>query len=193
VTAEKIMIVRDGGTSWWVPLAVGLGVAVVAAAASYAATWRFKKRDVERENAFRAVDIVDEAEQIAARQERWEAAGGAGAVLRLLQEARVRAQPLRSRDLDERFQAAMDYLSTFMFGRQDRQQPGGWKGWLREATANIREGLVPYLAAPRLLPSRRDTTLERSFPTLAELQAMPHGADGEELIDALVAWKEARA
>jgi hypothetical protein len=83
------MVVHDGGTPWWVPLIVGLSVALAAACASYAAAWWFKKRDVDRENAFRAAERVDEAEQITARRERYDAEGGAAAVLRLVQEARV--------------------------------------------------------------------------------------------------------
>jgi hypothetical protein len=187
-----VRIVYAGGTPWWVPLIVGLSVALAAACASYAAAWWFKKRDVDRENAFRAAERVDEAEQMTARRERYDAEGGAAAVLRLVQEARVRTQPLGSQDLDDRFRTAIDYLFTFTLWQPPPGPPGG-RRWLSEAIANIREGLVPYLAAPRFLPFRRDDTLERSFPTLAELQAMPRGANGQELVDALQAWKDAQA
>jgi hypothetical protein len=189
LAVERIVIVHEGGTPWWVPLVVGLGIAVVAAAASYAATWRFKKRDVDRENAFRAADLIDEAEQIAARKERFEAEGASGVWLRV-QEARVRAQPLGSQELDERFQAFLDY--ALMFGVWHPAPPPAVAiRWLQDAVRNIRDGLVPYLAAPRFLP-RRNRNLARSFPTLAEIQAMPHGANGMDLINALGDWNAAR-
>jgi hypothetical protein len=44
------IVVVHSGTSWWIPLTI----AVVAAAASYCATWRMKRANVNRENAFRA-------------------------------------------------------------------------------------------------------------------------------------------
>src|SRR2546422_562534 len=108
--AQRIIVIHEGGTPWWVPLAIGLGIAFVAAVVSYAATWRFKKVDVDRENAFRAAQLVDEAEQIATSRQRFEAEGGAAAVWRLIQEARVRAQPLLSSEIEDRFRAALDYL-----------------------------------------------------------------------------------
>jgi hypothetical protein len=190
VAVARIVVVHEGGTPWWVPLVIGLGVAVVAAAVSYAATWRFKKRDVERENAFRAAERIDQAEQITARQDRYDAEGGAATVNRLVQEARVRAQPLGSSELDDRFQAAIDYLFTFTLWQPPPGPPGG-RRWLGEGIANIREGLLPFLAAPRFLPVRRDRAT-RSFPTKAELLAMPRGANGQELIDALEEWKAAQ-
>jgi hypothetical protein len=119
-----VRIVYAGGTPWWVPLIVGLGVALAAACASYAAAWWFKKRDVDRENAFRAAERVDEAEQIT-RRDRYDAEGGAAAVLRLVQEARVRAQPLGSQDLDDRFRAAIDYLFTFTLWQPPPGPPSG--------------------------------------------------------------------
>lgn len=190
MAVEKIVVVHEGGTPWWVPLVVGLGIAVVAASVSYAATWWFKKRDVERENAFLARDRIDEAEQIASRRRRYEAEGGAATVSRLLQEARVRTQPLGSVDLDDRFRAAMDYVLTLALWQPQPGPPGG-RHWLSEAVANIREGLIPYLAAPRFWPFHRETASQRSFPKFDELRAMPHGPDGQKLIDALAEWKEA--
>jgi hypothetical protein len=95
------IVSEHGGTpTWWIPLLVALAAAGV----SYAVTWRFKRADVDRENALRAVDLVDEAEQIASLQKRWRDDGGARTTMRLLQQARVRAQPLDDVDLDERFQ-----------------------------------------------------------------------------------------
>jgi hypothetical protein len=190
VAVDRIVIVHEGGTPWWVPLIVGLGIAVVAAAVSYAATWWFKKRDVDRENAFGTAERVDQAEQIAARRDRYDAEGGAAAILRLVQEARVRAQPLGSSELDDRFLAAIDYVFTFTLWQPPPGPPGG-RRWLGEAIANIREGLLPFLAAPGFLPVRRNG-VTRSFPTKDELLAMPHGADGQELIDALEQWKAAQ-
>ena len=81
----------------------------------------------------------------------------------------------RSQALDDRFQAALSYLWTFTSEWQQpgRQPPPGGTRWLSEAIANIREGLLPYLAAPRFLA--RAPASKRSFPTLLELEAMPHG------------------
>jgi hypothetical protein len=71
-----------------------LVVALFAAAASYYATWRFKKGDVIRDNAFRAADLVDEASRVAGHPTRYEEeAGGLSGTLRLLWEGRVRAEP----------------------------------------------------------------------------------------------------
>jgi hypothetical protein len=190
VAAERVVIVHEGGTPWWVPLIVGLVIASVAAIVSYLATWLFKKRDVDRENAFLARDFVDEAEQISERRERFEAEGGVGAVFHLLQQARVRAEPLESPDLSDRFLAALHY--GLMFGTWHPQPPPpGARRWLGEAVANIREGLKPYLAAPRFI-GFRGSKADRSFPRLDELRAMPQGADAQELLDALEEWKEAR-
>ncbi len=70
---------------------------------------------------------------------------------------------------------AASYLWTFTSEWQQpgRQPPPGGTRWLSEAIANIREGLLPYLAAPRFLA--RAPASKRSFPTLLELEAMPHG------------------
>jgi hypothetical protein len=68
----------------------------------------------------------------------------------------------------------------------------GARRWMAEAVKNIREGLVPYLATPHFLPLRSSFKLSRSFPTLAELQAMPHGPTGQDLMNALNAWRHAR-
>jgi hypothetical protein len=189
--SARLVVIHESATPWWVPLIVGLSVAVIAALASYYATWRFKKADAERESAFRAVDLVNEAERIAARSHRF--SDSAPSVLRLLQDARVRAQPLNSSELDDRFRAAYDFLFMGGLWQPPGVEPVGARRWMEEAVANIREGLVPYLAAPHFLPFRSAIVLPRSFPTLEELQAMPHGADGQELMSALNAWKDARS
>lgn len=181
-------MIHDGGTPWWVPLLVGLCIATVAAGASYVAAWWFKKRDIERESAVRAADLVDQAEQLLANRQRFATEGGAATVTRFLQEARVRAQPLLSRDLEDRFQAALSY--AFNWGLWNPgPEPVGARHWLAEAVANIREGLVPYLSAPRFLPFATADANIRSFPTINELKAMPQNAT-QELIVALAAWKE---
>jgi hypothetical protein len=69
---------ESGGTPTWVTFLLAFGVALVAAAVSYSVTWKFKKTDVDRENALRAVDLVDEAEQIAALRYRYRDEGGSG-------------------------------------------------------------------------------------------------------------------
>jgi hypothetical protein len=189
VLQERTVVIHEGVTPWWVPLAVSLGIALVAAVVSYAATWWFKKREVDRDNAVRAAALVDEAEQIAARRERWEAEGGAARVMQALQEARVRAQPLGSDDLDDRFRASLDLVFTWG-SWQPNPEPVGALRWTMESVSNIREGLVPFLAAPRFLPFRQTFTLHRSFPRFAELDAMPRGANGQELMTALNEWKE---
>jgi hypothetical protein len=108
-----------GGTNWWPPLLVALAAAVV----SYAVTWRFKKADVDRENALRAVDLVDEAEQVASLNDRrWEDEGGILTTYRRLQQARVRTQPLDDYVLDDRFQAALTYNLDMQLW-QGRQAP----------------------------------------------------------------------
>ncbi len=90
--------------------------------------------------------------------------------------------------MDDRFKAALNYaFSLGLF----QQQPVGGIRWLAEAVANVREGLASYLAAPAFLPFRERLSLPRSFPTTAELEAMPNGDNGNELTQALAAWKEA--
>jgi hypothetical protein len=59
LAATQPIVVERDGTDWWIPFATALFVAFVAALASYYATWRFKKGDVNRENAFRAAGLVD--------------------------------------------------------------------------------------------------------------------------------------
>ncbi len=186
----RTIVIERGGTAWWIPFATALFVAIVAAAASYYAAWRFKSRDVNRENAFRAAELVDQAEQIASRSDRYEAEGGPATTMRLLQEARVRAQPVDDVDLDSRFRAALNFnLDLQLWGDPE---PRGGRYWLYEAIANIRGGLVPHLSAPKLV--RRIRPTERSFPTLAELNAMASDAyDGNVRINALVEWRANRA
>lgn len=177
--------VQEGGTSWWVPVAV----AAAAAAASYAAAWWLKRRDVERENAFRAASLVDNAELLSSSRERYAAEGGVNTLLRLLQQARIRAQPLSSTELDDRFQAALDYVIGYGLRPPGQPEPvGAWR-LVNDAVANVREGLIPFLAAPRFLPGRAVAKL-RSFPTVAELRAMPAG--DEEWVAAILDWQQAR-
>ncbi len=182
----RTIVIERGGTPWWIPFATALFVALAAAAASYYAAWRFKKSDVNRENAFRAAELVDQAEQIASRQDRYEAEGGPATTMRLLHEARVRAEPVADSDLDDRFKAAL----LFNFDLQvwhDPEPPGG-RHWLYEAIANIRGGLVPHLSAPQL--TGRPRPPKRSFPGLAELNAMANDAyDGNVRINALTDWR----
>jgi hypothetical protein len=185
--ARTIIVERGGGTpTWWIPLAVAL----VAAAVSYAVAWRFKRADVDRENALRAVDLIDRAEQIASLDDLWRNEGGGLTTHRLLQEARVRAEPLDDDDLEERFRAALSYNTELLLW-DDKTSAA--RSWLAEAVADVREALVPHLRAPRFIPRRRFVL--REFPTVEELNAMPsdpHGRDGQPRIDALVDWKAKR-
>jgi hypothetical protein len=111
---SRTIVIERGGTAWWVPFLTALLVAVLAVVASYYATWKFKKVDVNRESAFRTADLVNQAEQIASWPGRYgaEAEGGAESTMRLLQEARIRAQPLGDDDLDDSFKAAGSYGRT---------------------------------------------------------------------------------
>jgi hypothetical protein len=186
----RTIVIERGGTAWWLPFVTTLGVALAAALASYVVTWRFKRADVDRENAIRAIDLVDEAEQLASREDIYRDAGGATATLHLLQMARVRAQPIDDPDLDDCFRAAQSY--NFDLTLWD-EQAGRALHWLREAIANVRAALVPHLAAPKLV--RRTQPPEHSFPTLDELNAMasdPGGRDGNVRLDALVDWRANR-
>jgi hypothetical protein len=184
----RTIVVERGGTAWWVPFLTALLVALAAAAASYYATWRFKRADVDRENALRAVDLVDRAEQIASLDPLWRDEGEGGLTThRLLQEARVRTEPLDDDDLDKRFRAALSY-NTDLLGWKDTTSAA--RHWLAEASADVREALVPHLKAPKFIPRKRVAL--REFPTLDELNAMPadpSGRDGQRRIDALVDWK----
>ena len=181
---------ESGGTPWWVPVVTTLAVALTAAAVSYAVSWRFKRADVDRENALRAVDRVDEAEQIASLDYRWRDEGHGGlATHLLLQEARVRADPLDDDDLEDRFQAALTYNSELL-GWSEKRSASAARHWLGEAIGSVREGLLPHLQAPRFIPRKRWSP--RWFPTKEELRAMPsdpYGRDGKPRIDALVDWK----
>jgi hypothetical protein len=182
----RTVVIEHGSTSWWLPLLI----AVAAAAASYYATWRFKRADVNRENALRAADLVDEAEQLAARPDRYIAApdGGAKAILHALQPARIRAQPLGDRELEDRFIAALNLAFDAVLWNTDAARV---RHWLSEAIANVRSALVPHLAAPKLI--RRARPVERSFPPVEVLNAMENNDDdGEQLIGALVRWRAER-
>jgi hypothetical protein len=188
VEATRTLVVEHGSdTSWWIPLVV----AAVAALASYYATWRFKKSDVNRENAIRAADLVDEAEQLVSRRDRFEAEpeGGETVALRLLQQARVRAQPLEDSGLDDRFRAAFSYIGALLIMRGERPEPA--RHWLAEAIANVRAALVPHLSAPKFFRRRMPT--ERSFPTEFEFDRMTRESGSkQEVIDKLVQWRAER-
>jgi hypothetical protein len=174
-----------------VPFASALFVAVVAAGVSYWVSWRFKRADVNRDNGVRAADLVDEAERIVAWPDHFDAQpeGGGSATLRLLQQARVRAEPLDDPVLRDRFQTAVAFSSELVTWPEPS---GAARHWLREALANVREGLVPHLAAPTL--SGRIAERKRSFPTSTEYNAMPkNDRDGRDLLDALVDWRANRA
>jgi hypothetical protein len=188
--------------SAWVPPASALFVALVAAIVSYCVTWRFKRADIDRDNGIRAADLVDEAERIASWRDRFDAQpeGGASATLRLLQQARVRAEPLDDSDLADRFRAAVSFNSELQTWPDPTSQA---THWLTNAIVNVRKGLVPHLAAPKLIPEPGTPRLirigrvperERTFPTASEYNAMPNSArDGSDLLDALVKWRANRA
>jgi hypothetical protein len=180
-------------TGWWVPFVTALGVAAAAASTSYYATWRFKKADVNRANAFRAVDFLDEAEQLTSRSDLYDVAPGGGPAIayRLLLQARARAEPLNDAELDDRFRAALSYNLDLQGWAPP---PGRARHWLYTAIANVRLALVQHLYAPRLLPVAHKPA-KRWFPTSKELNAMaqdPTGRDGNVRIDALVDWRAAQ-
>lgn len=194
-SAPTRIVVERGGTSWWVPLLIGLATVAGAAIASYLATWWFKKYDIDGQNAIRAAAPVDEAEKTIA------GAGGYsqipsdpfGRAQLSLQEARIRSQPLGDGDLDDRLIAAHYFLTTIQEWA-GRQAPGGELRWAREAVANVREGLAPYLSPPRVIPlSRRKLATSRSFPTFAELKGIELHQDPSGLIEALDSWKNSQA
>src|SRR5205823_809234 len=60
---SRIVIIEKGGTPWWVPLLATLLIGVAAAIASFLATWWFKKRDIDGENARQAATLVDDADR----------------------------------------------------------------------------------------------------------------------------------
>jgi hypothetical protein len=193
VEPARTIIVEKGGVAWWIPLATTLFVALVAAAVSYCATWRFKLADVNRESASRVAELVYEAEQLVARRERYSAApeGGARTTLFLLQSARIRAQPLAEIDpgLDDRLMAAVSFNFELLLWDEETARA---LHWLAEAIANVRVALVPQLTAPNLIRRKREA--KRVFPTAEELHAMPNNDPrGTELIDALVDWRGHRA
>jgi hypothetical protein len=182
--ARTIVIERGGGgTPWWALL-----VALAAAVASYCATWQFKRRDVERENAFRSAELIDEASRTTSTRDGFANAGGPSGLARLLYEAGVRAQPLDDADVNDRFEAARNFATDMeLWG----SVPERARSWAYEAILNVRAALVPYLAAPRLIGKWPPP--ERSFPTRSELSEMPksaHVRDGTARLDALDAWKK---
>jgi hypothetical protein len=176
--------------AWWVPFGSALAVALAAALASYYVTWRMKRADVNRESALRVSDLIDEAEQLAAFSDQRGGAEAPSTVLRLLQRARVRAQPLLGdTELADRFLAAVSY--SFELAGWPNVTSHGWH-WMGNAIANVREALVPHLTPPKLVG--RSKTTDRSFPTSAEFKALPmNDRDGADLLDALVNWRANRA
>lgn len=192
VGRHGVVIIDRGGTSWWVPLLIALGAAIVAGGASYLATWWFKRVDFNKETALRAADFVDEAERAisgSSRNPGPPTSNQANDWLRLLQMARVRCQPLGDGDLDDRLMAALAYAYDF----QDWGTHPGGRRWMSEAVANVRECLNVHLAAPPLLPSTRSASKSktRSFPTSKELESLQRRNRGAQFMIALQEWKDA--
>jgi len=150
--SSPTVIVESGGGSpwWWFPILVTVLLGLAALAGSYAATWRFKKLDVNRESAFRTIDLVDDAERIASGQD-----GGNVAVdcARLLRRAGVRAEPLDDRDLADRLRSAVNFADEIAELRGAPRAATLYP--LSRAIASVRFALVPHLSAPRLLRSRK--------------------------------------
>src|SRR5262249_34169315 len=93
------------------------------------------------------------------------------------------AQPLNDADINDRLQTARMFIRL-----QRESQPmtrRSWH-WIRESIANVREGLLPYLAAPKL--SGRRVKTDRSFPTNRDYMGLPDHR-GDALLDALEEWK----
>jgi len=185
------IVTERGGTAWWVPFVTALGVALVAALASYYATWRFKKADIKRENAFRVVGLVDDAERIVSRAEEFESKAETKATWRLLLEAQVRAWPIGDAELDDRLQAAIGFNVEVM---RSEGELGRARHWLQVAIWNVSAALRPHLSAPRFFPRRRSP--ERSFPTFDEFVPMTFDgsdqADLDDVVKALDDWQAKR-
>jgi hypothetical protein len=145
----RTIVIERGGTAWWVPFVTALGVALAAVAASYYATWRFKKGDVNRENVFKAADLVDEAAQMVSRPSRYADEGGASTTLRLIGQ---REQNQLTTLIDDRFEAAQSFNTDLLVWDEE---PGRGRYWLSNAIWNVRAGLVPHLSAPRLVGRKR--------------------------------------
>jgi hypothetical protein len=181
--------------AWWVPFTTALVVSLVAATVSYAVTWRFKRADVERENAFRVADLIAEAYRLAGGNEHTEK--DAEEVELRMQEAIVRAQPLGDADLADRVGAADWYafmlrIDINLVAPEPAEMTRAWR-WARAALANVRAGLVPHLASPKLVGRRR--AAERSFPTqeqLVDLGLIETGVDLRSIIYALDVWASER-
>jgi hypothetical protein len=199
------------GSAWWVPLAIAL----VAASVSYFVTWRFKRADIVRENAFRVADLIVEAEREvldavlladASRPTREKAIRTRRptdcpdldrhleAAQVLLREALVRAQPLGDDDLYDRLESAdwFIYLTRQSWAGDELIAEWGIEPqelWQRAEAPlrNVRDALVPHLAPPKLLGRRRAAF--RSFPTGDELRQM---GDSTDFIAALSEWERQR-
>jgi hypothetical protein len=157
-----------GGTPWWVPVATAFAVALVAAVASYFFAWRFKRGDVDRENAFKAATFIDEAAAIAGAQTRelWDTPGGATACERLLRQAVARVRPLRDDDLERRLVSAVEWaLVIYLMGHASARSTT----WLTNAIESTQAALVPHLASPAFF-RRRPRAAKPSFPPQGELE-----------------------
>jgi hypothetical protein len=157
--SSRVVVIENGGTPWWVPFLATLVVGLAAAMASYLATWWFKKRDIEGENARQAASLVDDPERALPGGETYTKGvpiDPLDDVNRLLREARLRAQPLNDRDLDQRLGVALYFLSD---AQEWTTQPVGARPWMHRAIDNVRVRLAPYLA-PR--PSFRGSGLRSS-------------------------------
>jgi hypothetical protein len=85
----------------------------------------------------------------------------------------------------------LSFLTTI---REWRESPAGGVRWLGEAIANVREGLVPYLAAPPFVPwSRTRIHTSRSFPRPFEMRVINQHKRPDAIVDALDAWKKSHA
>jgi len=192
---SRIVIIEKGGTPWWVPLLATLLIGVAAAIASYLATWWFKKRDIDGENARQAATLVDDADRALPRstetfttQVSQMPDDPLDKVTRLLREARLRAQPLNDFDLDQRLGTALYFLSD---AQEWRKRPVGARPWMHRAIDNVRIGLAPYLAPPPLIPWRRPNVfLEVLFPSFSEYIGIKRFAkeDPEAVTQGLDDW-----
>lgn len=176
--------------AWWVPFTTALVVSLVAATVSYAVTWRFKRADVERENAFPVAGLIAEAERLAPDTRDFRVAEEMGLRLR---EAEVRALPLDDPDLADRIDVARAHCAVLESFGSHTNFMANWEPdeterilyWADRALGNVRAALVPHLAPPKFLGRRRAG--ERVFPTYDEYMKM--GDELSEIIDDLDEWE----
>jgi hypothetical protein len=176
----RTIVVKQGGTPWWVPLLATLLIGIAAAIASYLATWWFKKRDIDGDNARQAALFVDEAERALPRptaSARQTLSDPLETVSRLLRKARLRAQPLDDFDLDQRMDVALYFFSD---AQEWGAQPVGARPWMQRAIDNVRVGLAPYLAPPPIIPRRpQQVFVEKLFPRFDEYIAIKRFAEDD--------------